>query len=589
MKKTKRPRQADASAAVTVKTPPRAFLWWPWAAGLLALFLVFELYGPALAGPFVLDDRYLPFFNPKYQGVPLMGWILGLRPMLMFSFWLNYAYSGTEPYIYHFTNVLLHFANSVLVALIAVRLLQKGGLADGVARPSLGVFAGALFLVHPAQTESVAYVASRSEVLSVLFYYAAFCVFLYRRTETITLARAAAVLALFGAAAATKEHTLTLPLLLLLTDVFWEEKGWRANRWLHFSLIALSVAGVAVVWFLLRSADSAGFNLPDISPASYFYTQCRVVLSYVGLFFLPVGQNADPEVAISHTLLEHGAIVGLLAWLAVAVAAWVYRKRWPLASFGIFVFLLLVAPTSSFIPILDASAERRLYLPFIGLTLVCLELLRRLELKQRLMIEVPVLLLLMWGTYSRSDIWGSPMKLWQDTVAKSPHKVRPRFQLAYAYYERNQCGPAVENYEIASHLAPPDYPLLVDWAEALDCAGRPNEAIEKLEGATHLEFNAQAWALMGMIHAKQHRTREALQALENGQSVDPRFAMIYFYRGNIYREEGQLQAAADQYRHVLDLDPAGDAGAAARQALAAMEHNAPPVQRTPPGPAPGVR
>src|SRR5579862_9240842 len=242
MKKPKRrgaetapPRPAETASPAA--SPSRKLVWWPWAAALAALVVVFGAYGPALEGPFVFDDRYLPFFSPSYQGQPLLRWVMGLRPMLMFSFWLNYVGSGTDPYAYHAVNILLHFFNSVLVALIAMRLLEWAGVNPGPAKPSLGIFAGALFLIHPIQTESVAYVASRSEVLAALFYLGAYCVFLYRRTESITWLRALAVLALFGAAAATKEHTLTLPLLLLLTDLLWVKGGLRANRLLYGFLV----------------------------------------------------------------------------------------------------------------------------------------------------------------------------------------------------------------------------------------------------------------------------------------------------------------------------------------------------------------
>ena len=114
-----------------------------------------------------------------------------------------------------------------------MRLLETEPRPPESAARALGIFAGALFLVHPVQTESVAYVASRSEVLSVLFYYAAFCVFLYRRTEIITWTRALFITVLFGAALASKQHTLTLPVLLLLTDLYWRRGGLRAHGRLY--------------------------------------------------------------------------------------------------------------------------------------------------------------------------------------------------------------------------------------------------------------------------------------------------------------------------------------------------------------------
>ena len=338
-----------------------------------------EVYGPALSGAFVLDDRYLPFMDPNAAQMAFRTWVTGLRPLLYFSYWLNFQSSGIDPNMYHLTNVFLHFLGSVVIALIAARLLELAG-TTGRARTILSVIAGGLFLLHPLQTESVAYVASRSEVLSVLLYFSAFAVFLYRRTESITILRAVAVVVLFAAAISTKEHTLTLAALLLLTDYYWGLGGIRKNGLLYGMLAAAGAGGAFVVWRELTRCSHGRIQVvAAFTPASYFFTQCRVIWTYVRLFFLPFGQNVDPDVAVSHSLLDHGAIFGLAALVALVAAAWIYRKRWPLAAFGIFMFLLLLAPTSSFVPILDVSAERRMYLPFLGLVLVCLEFLRRLK------------------------------------------------------------------------------------------------------------------------------------------------------------------------------------------------------------------
>jgi hypothetical protein len=152
----------------------------------------------------------------------------------------------------------------------------------------------------------------------------------------------------------------------------------RKNGFLYGLLALAGAAGGVVVWKILTAANTAGFHMADLSPASYFFTQCRVIWIYIRMFFLPFGQNVDPDIPISTGVMDHGAIFGLIALLALAAAAWIYRKRWPLASFGVFVFLLLIAPTASVIPIRDVFAERRVYLPFLGLIFIALELLRRL-------------------------------------------------------------------------------------------------------------------------------------------------------------------------------------------------------------------
>ena len=574
MKKSKRPASDKVTAAPT-------FVWWPYLAAAAALFLTFSIYGPSMNGPFVLDDRYLPFYNPAFQTLPLAEWLKsGARPLLNLTFWINYQLSGTDPYAYHATNVVLHFFVAILAGLIAMRLVglartseteprqSWSGLPPGATR-ALGIFAGALFLVHPLQTESVSYVASRSEILSVLFYYAAYAVFLYRPAAPITWTRSLFITLLFACALGSKQHTLTLPVLLLLTDLFWTKGGVRANWRLYSLLGAAAVIGGSFVLWVLHTSNTVGLNVQGMTPLTYFFTQCRVVWDYTRLFFLPVGQNADPEVAISNSLLDHGAIFGLAAWIAVGAAAWIYRHRWPLASFGIFVYLLLLAPTSSFVPIQDVMQERRVYLPFIGLSLVCLELLRRFPQKRRMLIEGPILLALAMTTFARSTVWGDPLKLWQDTAEKSPGKVRPHFQLAFAYGEQREYDKAAQQYELASKLAPPDYLLLVDWGKALDDAGKLDEALDKFQRATQTEYDPQAWVLIAEIRGKQHRVDEALAALDTAAQINPNYELMFAIRGNVYESAGNFALAAQQYQRVLEIDPSNEP---VKQALARVRN-----------------
>jgi tetratricopeptide (TPR) repeat protein len=563
MKKSKRQARAEKTAAA-IAPPKSARVWWPWATGLAGLFVAIGVYGPALSGAFVLDDRYLPFMDPDAAQMTLRTWITGLRPLLYFSYWLNFQAGEMDPYGYHLTNVILHFFGSIVIALVAARLLELSG-TTGRARTVLSAIAGGVFLLHPLQTESVAYVASRSEVLSVLFYFSAFAVFLYRRTESITIWRSIAVVVLFAAAISTKEHTLTLPALLLLADYYWGMGGIRKNGLLYGILAGVGAWGGFIVWRILQGAPTAGFTVPGLTPASYFFTQCRVIWTYVRLFFLPFGQNVDPDVAVSRSLLDHGAIFGLAALITLVAAAWIYRKRWPLAAFGAFMFLLLLAPTSSFVPIIDVSAERRLYLPFLGLVLVCLEFLRRLTVSQAAWAGGVIIAVCSVLTYQRSSVWASPIALWQDASNKSPRKWRPHFQFASALYESSMCPEAAQAFEAASKLEQPAFDLLVDWGLALDCAGNWQDGIAKLQQASTLQRSAHIQSQIGMVYAKHSKWQEALLALARAEAIDPSFEMTYVYRGNIFEATGNKAPAAMQYQRALALNPSNQV---ARDALA---------------------
>lgn len=555
-KKTKRPPQPKRSAA------RRRIVWWPWATGILALLLLFQVYSPALNGGFVLDDRALPFFTPDIT--PDIGrFVTTLRPLLGFSYWVDFRIAGsdiTAPKYseqFHSTNLILHTLVSVLVALILFRILEWAGVT-GRMRAALAVLTGAVFLLHPLQTESVAYVASRSEILSVGFYYAAFAVYLYQRTESITLWRSLAVLVLFGCALATKEHTLTLPALFLLTDYFWGRGGLRRNRILYGLLAILGAVGGSYVGYVLLHANTAGFRMAEMTPLDYFFTECRVLWIYIRLFFVPIGQNLDPDIRTSRNLLEHGAIFGLIALIALVTAAWIYRKRFPLASYGVFVFLLLIAPTSSIVPILDPMAERRIYLPFIGLLLVCAEFLRRLKFQQLAVTGAAIVLVCSFLTYQRSKVWSSPFALFQDNVDKSPEKFRPRFQLAYAQFEMRQCAAAISNFEAAARIGPIRDDLLVDWGLALGCTGNWTGAIDKFHDAAQIAYPSSLPHIhcqLAVAYSNLRQFEAALAELFNAEQLNPNFAETYMLRGQIYEFNGKFPEAAAEYKHACDLQP----------------------------------
>jgi Tfp pilus assembly protein PilF len=560
MKKSKANKSKHA-AAVAVLAEPQQRLWWPYPlTALVAVLAVFQVYGPALNGPFLLDDTYLPYGRPDLIYQPLRAWVAGLRPLLAFTFWLNFEQSGQDPYSYHFTNVVLHLLNGFMI-LMVLRKALSWVKADAWQMRILPVFGAGLFLLHPLQTESVSYVASRSENLSLFFMLAAFLIFLSRKKDSVGWIATAGILVLFGAAVLVKEHTAVFPALLLATDFYWYPgfslQGIRRNWKLYLPIAAGGVLAGAFVWRVLAGATSAGFHLKEFTWYQYFFTECRVIWSYLLLFILPAGQNADYDIATSHSVTDHGAIFGLIGLLAISVLAWIYRRRYPLASYGWFVFIILLAPTSSFVPIHDPMAERRMYLPFIGLLLIVTELLRHWRTSKPALVTAMSVVLIGSGylSYERNRLWGNPVGLWQDTAAKSPRMLRPQFQLAYSLYRQGSCSDAAQEYGKASAIEPGRFDLLLDWALALDCAGQVDQAIAKLQQAAAIEPGAHVYSQIGMEYGKSGRYEQALEALDRAKRYDPNFAMIYTYRGNVYESTHQPKLAGDEYKHALALDP----------------------------------
>ena len=156
-------RSLGSGPAPSHRPALRLALWLAAAATVVGLLL----YTPAFQGPFVFDDSGLPFYTWDRE-LPVSAWVSGVRPGLMFTYWLNRALWGDSPVAYHAANLAIHLVNCGLVFLVLWRLLGWAGW-DPVHRKRGAVLGATLFLVHPLQTESVSYIAGRSESLSALF------------------------------------------------------------------------------------------------------------------------------------------------------------------------------------------------------------------------------------------------------------------------------------------------------------------------------------------------------------------------------------------------------------------------------------
>ena len=552
-------RKARAAPPRPSVTPPKPVAWLPWTLAAAAALVVFWAYAPAAHGPFLFDDTVLKFALPGFE-VPLRAWLVGQRPLLMATYWLNVRLSGEDPFSYHVFNVIFHCVAGGLIYWIVRRLLQWSGV-EAARRSLLAGLAAAIFLLHPVQTEAVAYLAGRSEALSDMLVLAAFAVFLYRPAAAIAWLRVAAVVVLFLAALLSKEQAVVLPALLLLTDFWWNPgfsfEGIRRNWRLYAPLAAGAAYAVAHFWDLIVSttAPSAGFGLKDLTWYQYFFTQCRALFVYPGLFLFPAHLTADWDFPISRTILDHGALVGLLALLGLTGLAWRYRRQFRLASFGFFTYLLLMAPTSSIIPIRDPVAERRVYLSMLGLLLIVVDLLGRLNLPRQALMAVgaAVALILAMATHARAQVWSSAVALWEDTAQKSPNKPRVHFQLANSYcgppcggaeVDPPRCDLAVLEYEKTARLDKPSYNLLVDWAAAYDnCLHRPEDALAKLRQAAALDQTAHVYTQIAKVYGEQQRWPQALDALATAEKLDPTFATTFAYRGLIHFATNQMAAA----------------------------------------------
>jgi tetratricopeptide (TPR) repeat protein len=554
-------KKAHAPAKVRAsETPPKPLALYAAAAALIAFLWA---YSPVLSTPFVFDDTKQIFALGKETG-SLWSWMrTPVRPLLMATYWFNNWLSHDDTFSYHAVNLLIHSAAATLVWLILRRLAEWNGM-EARRREVLSVFGGALFLLHPAQTESVAYIAGRSESFSGMLAAGSLAVFLYRKEVAISWRWAAAVVLLALAAILSKEQAVALFAVFLLTDYWWNPgfslQGVKGNWRLYAPMLLGALGAVAFFAKLIMgigTGGSAGFGMKDFTWYQYLFTQFRGIWVYIGHFVLPVNLNLDWDFAISRTIFDGGAIFGLIGLVGLAALAWVKRREYRLASYGYFLFLIFLAPTSSILPIKDAVADRRMYLPMIGLVLVLMDFAGRLKLDRKALATACVLVtaIAAMATYARARVWSDPVTLWEDTVRKSPGKSRAHFQLGFAYYQQQRYDLAAPEFERAAALGTPDYDLLIDLGLAYDGLHQFPKALETLQRAAKLEPTAHVYSQIGKVLAEQSRWKEAMDAFDQAEKADPGFPAVYAYKGLVHLATGDAAGAIPLFQRALAIDP----------------------------------
>jgi tetratricopeptide (TPR) repeat protein len=374
----------------------------------------------------------------------------------------------------------------------------------------------------------------------------------------------------------TKEHTATLPALLLLTDYFFNpgytSEGIKRN-WRLYSLIAAGFVMALGLAFKYLRADtgSVGFQMADFNAIQFLFTEFRVFFAYLGLFIYPLWQTIDYDFPITKNLLDPGSLIALALILTMVFAAFRYRRRFPLAAFGFITFCVLLLPTSSVIPIRDVIADRRMYLPMIGLLFVAIEFLSRWQISRTVLIGALccVSALLAAGSYQRNEKWRSGVLLWADAVEKNPEKSRVQFGLAAAQFLARNCRDSIPHYQKAISLTKPDYQLEMNLGLAEQCDNHPAEAVAALKRSIAIEPSAQAWASLGLVFAQQGNLDAALVSLKQAEAIKSNYVMTFIYRGGIFQAAGRIPEATQQFQHALDLEPGNEV---AKGALKQIRH-----------------
>ena len=496
------------------------------------------------------------------------------RPLVGLSLALNYAVSGTNLWSYHLFNLIIHVLAALVLFGVVRRTLMTDRLRERFGKASTGLaFSIALiWMVHPLQTQSVTYLIQRSEAMAGLFYLLTlYCVIRGLSGEHKAGWYAAAV-ASCAAGMGSKPVMATAPIMVLIYQLIFFtgslKKTLRQSAGLY--------AGLAATWLILAatlgasstSQISAGFSLAHLTPWEYLRSQFGVIVHYLRLSLWPTNLCLDygwPVAKAAGDIVPYALIVGLLGLLTL----FALKRCREVGFLGVWFFLIL-APTSSVMPIVDLAVEHRMYLPLAAVvTLIVIGVhrlaplilpsLRDTQRAARWAGVVAVAVIAAWFgslTIARNEYYESKLVMWADVVTKRPDNWRGRNHLGLYLSERGEIDEAKIQFEKAIEYNPAYPEAQSNLGMALAHTGHPAEAMLHYQEAVRLwpqvkiaNFN------LGQITASQGKWGEAAAYYRNEIKVNPSYGEAYTQLGLALEKQKQFAAAAAAYRDDLTLFP----------------------------------
>jgi tetratricopeptide (TPR) repeat protein len=534
-------RQKGKSTEKAGVTIPRTTLNERWVVVAVCVFLaalVWLVFGQTLRHDFVnLDDGAYVYKNPQVsRGLTTEGIIWAFthshssnwHPLTWISHMLDCQFYGLNPGGHHFTNILLHAANAILLFLVLRQL---------TASLWRSAFVAAIFAIHPLRVESVAWVAERKDLLSGLFFILTICAYIRYVRGRRSPGRYFFIVVLFAAGLMCKPMLVTVPFVLLLLD-YWplrrigaesdsETKLFRIPRKVILEKLPLLGVAAASCVATLVAQQTAMQPLANISLPLRAGNAAIACVTYIGQLFWPSKLAAFyplafPDITIFRVLLS------LLLLTGISIIIFLLRRRRYLVT-GWVWYLIMLAPVIGILQVgSQAHADRYTYLPEIGLALLLIwtvaDLSARWPYRRPLLsvLSVAIVVALTFSAHTQASYWKDSETLWTQALSHTSDNLTAELNLGEAVYRLGRIPEAIGHFERALQIDPNQASVYSSMGAALLEIGRPDESLVSLQKAIEL---------------------------------DPKSSDAHYNLGNTFLQMGRANDAVAYYKHALALAP----------------------------------
>jgi protein O-mannosyl-transferase len=488
------------------------------------------------------------------------------RPAFNSLFTINYALFGTSAFGWHLVNVLIHGAVTLLVFLVSEKM---------TGRKVAAVVAAALFAVHPAHAEPVAWVSGVTDPLMALFLLPAFYFYL-RFREGGRWSLLALTLGFYFCALLSKEPAIALPVVVAYCEIFhFKAKRPLAQRLIQASKCVGFLMVPTAIYFLMR-LNAVGLGTFGAQPryplVPALLTIPLAVVKYLELMFIPFGYSYQHYTELVQTIWSISFLVPFAMLLAIAGGVAFARSK--LLTFAVVWFIVMLAPALASLRSFELAylvQERYLYLPSVG---ICLALALGIEwvgkrdwLGSRQLIltaALTVILLFVWSlTYIRQNrTWDNSTSVYKNSVVVAPLSATAHALLSRTYYDAGRPREAEAEARTALDLDSKCATAYMDLSYFTSQSGKLDKACEYLESATSAipenamtrQDLATVYLNLGMLYEQRKMFDGAEQSLLRSIEISPR-AAAWYYTGQFYFDQGRFEDALAMYEKTLAAVP----------------------------------
>ncbi|MDA8106788.1 MAG: tetratricopeptide repeat protein [Nitrospiraceae bacterium] len=462
------------------------------AVGLIVMIMAATVFAPALDNDFVnLDDDLYVVQNASITSIdaPFFSWAFSTyyaynyHPLTWISHAVDYRLWGLNPRGHHATSILLHCINAFLVVLLVWRLLENAAPSAAAGSGRLyflmtAGFTGAVFAIHPLRVESVVWVSERKDVLCVTFFLLSLLSYLNYAAGRGGRGSYAASVVFFLLAALSKPMAISLPVVLLLLDLYplgrlTAAAGARRLRVVAVEKLPFIAIGAGLAFLTIAAQRTSGQVRPlsVLSLGDRTITALRELSFYIEKLFIP-SRLAPFYPLTSPVSLTFPDLVRIACLAAFTILCFILWRRAKVFLIAWLFYVITAFPTLGIVQVGgQAGADRYTYLPLLGpsllVSLLATAMFQRLQRAPRNLRPLAMAFLIVCAlagvgmadaTRSQIGVWRDSIALWSREIAIFPYNVSVSYvNRARAYAKAGDHTSAVRDYTTSILMEPDDY------------------------------------------------------------------------------------------------------------------------------------